>query len=272
MFCGVVKKCFCLSEGTLFVKTCFEVFFIFGFWANIFCLLSKFSGPDCQNCISRVQRKILTKNTSLEIKEKIYVCFGNWAKNVGLSLKTFLRGCQNFFLPVERNIFRKDILRIFFQFWILSENFLPFVESSCAGLSELHFTCPEEKFDKKDTLEYERKIKSVLATEQKISASRWKLFCGVVKTAFLLSKGTFRGTIISIVFCHFGISNECFLAFCRSTKNTFLETSLKVEPFLAIEQIFSAFCPKVFDGVVRTDFQLSRGSFCLKVFFFFWAF
>jgi len=237
-------------------------FVIFGFRKKLFLPFVESNSAGLSKLLSTCPEKIFGENTSLELSVRFISFLATEQKKNQPLVRIVLRGCQKRFLPVRRNFICKDLLRSLFLFSDFERIFSAFCRNFLGRIVRIAFHVSRGKFwQKTHLLKLKKKFMSVLAIEQKISACRWKLFCGVVKTAFLLHKGTFRGTIISIVFCQFGISNECFLAFCRSTKNTFLETSLKIGSFLAVEQNFFGLCQKISGFVVKTAFYLSREKF-----------
>ena len=121
--------------------------------------------------------------------------------------------CQQCSLRAEK-ILRKYVffwkIRICKYFWILTEKFSGFGKTIRAGLSKLHSTRPQERFEES----FEKFMVLLLS-----SVFERKIFGRVIKTAFYVSRRTFwRKTIFSkkiLFFFPIRALSEQFLAFSK---------------------------------------------------------
>ena len=160
-----------------------------------------------------------------------------------LLAKNFRQGYQNSILRVQRNVLRKKFLwknfifLIIFRPWAIY--FWTVVEYFLAGLSKLHSTCPEKHFEETKILKKKCQVFSEFGRKtfgSIMQAAVWvswgtfwgklfflkkkfkfsfllflaKLFGGVVKTAFYVSRSTLRENFFETVLnCFRTLSKEC---------------------------------------------------------------
>ena len=150
----VSKKQTTITEKKLEERYCRKIVFYinFGLRAEKVEQLEKKFSQDCQNYIQSVQRNKF--RTFLSNEKTLIKFLGRWAKLLGFWCEFFVKISQNCSLRVQRNVLmfffgEKSICLIVFGLLAKKNRLLAKNIWHLAMLLKVHFTCPQQNFEKK---------------------------------------------------------------------------------------------------------------------------
>ena len=164
----------------------------FVLWAKLFRIFGKKFMQDCQNCFLHVQISVL-RNLSEKVS-LLFNIFGKWAKNYPNIGRNFPAGFSKLHLKSP-----EKHLEDFFEKSATFSSFLDFIQKilsnfcrkSSASLSEMHYTCQGEHFEKEQLFgkKYMFFLIAIGLPANFFSEIRQKLFTTGVQTVFCAYRG-----------------------------------------------------------------------------------
>ena len=137
-------------------------------------------------CINTLKRNTLFR------KKWLFLSFSNFHKNIAFCCKTFCPIVQTeFYVSGGWVRVKKFFSENKFRFWTLANFFWLLLENNSAGLSEVHFLRPFERFDENITFENKNFFLLISGHWVDFSAFCQQKYSGIFRTAFHLSIGRF---------------------------------------------------------------------------------